>query len=212
MCSLDADFVSVFTEVVATSTPTRDRILDAAMTLFSAHGFRGTSVTQIERAAGLTPGAGGIYHHFKTKDALLSAGVQRHLRRLRALHDIRELFVGVGDFRTELLLTARFVLAELDREEELLRIVALESRSNPEALGDAREQLVEKTFHGFAGWLAAAAGVPAERADPVAAVALGALLSNRLLRALELRPAAVVDDEIFLSTWVEMVIGAVGAG
>ncbi|MWA03836.1 TetR family transcriptional regulator [Actinomadura sp. LD22] len=30
------------------------------MELFARNGYKGTSVTQIERAVGLTPGAGGI--------------------------------------------------------------------------------------------------------------------------------------------------------
>ncbi|MGH8967612.1 MAG: TetR/AcrR family transcriptional regulator, partial [Actinomycetes bacterium] len=61
---------------------TRDRIIDAAMELFSEHGYRGTSITQIEQAVGLSPGAGGIYHHFPSKEALLTAGVERQLSRL----------------------------------------------------------------------------------------------------------------------------------
>ncbi|WP_328601017.1 TetR/AcrR family transcriptional regulator [Actinomadura physcomitrii] len=44
----------------APTTSTRDRIIDVAMELFARNGYKGTSVTQIERAVGLTPGAGGI--------------------------------------------------------------------------------------------------------------------------------------------------------
>lgn len=179
------------------------------MTLFSERGFRGTSITQIETAAGLTPGAGGIYHHFKTKDALLDAGVQRQLQRLRALRDIRELFSDIGDLRIELMVTGRYALVVLDREQELLRIVALESRSNPVLLRRAREELVESIFRGFSGWLEEAADISTERAAAITAVALGALLSNRLLAALDLQPAGTVDDDTFLRTWVQMVLGSV---
>ncbi|MGH3521781.1 MAG: TetR family transcriptional regulator, partial [Mycobacterium sp.] len=74
---------------------TRDRIIDAAMELFSEHGYRATSITRIEQAAGLSPGAGGIYHHFPSKEALLTAGVERQLSRLAALRDIRRLFADL---------------------------------------------------------------------------------------------------------------------
>ena len=57
------------------------------MRLFSEQGFRGASVAQIEAAAGLTPGAGGLYHHFGSKEDVLASGVRRHLKRLEPLRD-----------------------------------------------------------------------------------------------------------------------------
>src|SRR4051812_33208676 len=104
------------------SMSTRDRILDAAMELFGRNGFKGTSITAIESAVGLTPGAGGIYRHFPSKQALLEAGIERHLGRLSALRDIRTILGDLGDLRIELTLLARYALAELDREADLLRI------------------------------------------------------------------------------------------
>lgn len=184
--------------------PTRDRILDAAMRLFGENGFKGTSVAQIERAAGLTPGAGGLYHHFRSKDAVLAAGVQRHLARLGALRDIRRLFTGLGDPRAELVLMARYVLAELDSEGELLRILAVESRAHPDLVRGAVSALVEGTFAEFAAWLREQAAVPEERARALAAVALGALLSHRLTRALF--GLEIVDDDTFVATWVGVLL------
>src|SRR6476659_5139838 len=57
------------------STSTRDRLLDEAMRLFGERGYDATSVAEIERSAGLTPGAGGLFHHFRTKEAVLVAGL-----------------------------------------------------------------------------------------------------------------------------------------
>lgn len=183
---------------------TRDRILDVAMELFAQHGYKGTSVVQIEKAAGLTPGAGGIYHHFRTKEALLSAGIERHLARLDALRDIQRVFAGVGDLRAELTLTARYALTELDREADLLRIVVSEARTRPELVRTAADQLVRATYAGFAGWLRERASLPPDRADAVAAVGLGALFSTRLLRLLLATDPVDVADEEFVNTWVEM--------
>ena len=61
------------------SSTTRERIVDEAMRLFSQHGYAATSIAKIEAAAGLTPGAGGLYHHFKSKEAVLAAGIERQL-------------------------------------------------------------------------------------------------------------------------------------
>ncbi|HEY5192752.1 MAG TPA: helix-turn-helix domain-containing protein [Solirubrobacteraceae bacterium] len=63
------------------STP-RERILDEAMRLFGKRGYSATSIAKIEAVSGLTPGAGGLYHHFKSKEAILAAGIERQLSRL----------------------------------------------------------------------------------------------------------------------------------
>lgn len=170
------------------------------MDLFSSHGFSGTSVAQIERAAGLTPGAGGLYHHFRSKDDVLSAGVSRHLARLGALRDIRRLFTGVADLRTELTITARYVLAELASETALLQVLATEARARPALVDEAVTALVETTYAEFAVWLCESWGVPAEEARALTAVALGALISHRLMGGLF--PGRLgVDDETFVTTW-----------
>ena len=53
----------------------RDRILDAAMAVFRRHGFRRSSIEQTAEAAGLTRQA--LYHHFKSKEALFRAVIER---------------------------------------------------------------------------------------------------------------------------------------
>jgi AcrR family transcriptional regulator len=53
----------------------RDRILDAAMTVFRRHGFRRSSIEQAAEAAGLTRQA--LYHHFKSKEELFRAVIVR---------------------------------------------------------------------------------------------------------------------------------------
>jgi AcrR family transcriptional regulator len=189
---------------VAASTSTRERIIDAAMRLFGENGYRGTSVVQIEAAAGLTPGAGGLYHHFRSKENLLVAGIERHLARLDALRDIRRVLSGLGDLRAELIVTARYTLAELDSESELLRILALEARTRPELIDRALSQLISTTYTEFAAWLTERAKLPADRAEATAAVGLGALLSSRLLtNVLGVTPINI-DDEAFIAGWVDM--------
>ncbi len=191
------------------SSTTRERIVDEAMHLFSEHGYAATSIAKIEAAAGLTPGAGGIYHHFASKEAVLAAGIDRQLARLGALREIRDVLGSLGDVKAELTLTARYVLAELDSESELLRILASDARSRPQLLTSAVEQLVSSTFTGFAAWIGQRAerAIPAEEAKAIAAFGLGSLLSSRLLRDVLGIPAPI-DDEILVDTWVGMMASA----
>jgi AcrR family transcriptional regulator len=194
-------------------TPTRERIVDEAMRLFSQNGYTATSVAKIEDAAGLTPGAGGLYHHFKSKEAVLAAGIERHLERLGALRRIREVLGSLGDLRAELKLTARYFLAELDEESELLRILASDVRNRPQVLTAAAEQLVGSTLTGFAGWIAAEAEreVPAEEARALAMFGLGSLLSSRLLRDV-IGVTVPVDDENLVDAWVQTMAMAIAGG
>jgi AcrR family transcriptional regulator len=186
---------------------TRERIVDEAMRLFSEHGYTATSITKIEAAAGLTPGAGGIYHHFASKEAVLAAGIERQLARLGALREIRQVLGSLGDLKAELTLTARYILAELDSESELLRILASEARQQPQLLKTAADQLVSSTFEGFAAWIAERATRPIaqEEAAAIAALGLGSLLSSRLLRDVLGIPAQV-DDTTLVDTWVGLMV------
>jgi AcrR family transcriptional regulator len=193
------------------SSTTRERIVDEAMRLFSQHGYAATSIAKIEAAAGLTPGAGGLYHHFDSKEAVLAAGIERQLARLDALREIRHVLTPLGDLKAELTLTARYVLAELDSESELLRLLASEARNRPQLLTAAVDQLVSSTFEGFAAWVAERAERPIsnEEAAAIAALGLGSLLSSRLLRDVLDIPARV-DDETLVDTWVQLMVLALG--
>lgn len=190
-------------------TTTRDRIIDQAMRLFSQHGYAATSIAKIEAAAGLKPGAGGLYHHFASKEAVLAAGIERQLARLDALREIRRVLAPLGDLKSELTLIARYLLAELDSESDLLRLLASEARSRPELLRTAVDQLVNSTFEGFAAWIAeqTQSQLSAEAAAATAAVGLGSLLSSRLLRDVLGIPAPV-EDELLVETWVALMLSA----
>jgi AcrR family transcriptional regulator len=190
------------------STPTRERIVEEAMRLFGENGYRGASVAQIEAAAGLSPGSGSLYHHFRSKEDVLAAGIHRHLERLDALRDIRRVLTDLGDLRAELAATARYFLVELDSQSELLRILVTETRRRPDLLNEAADQLIAFTFQSFAEWLrqAAGAGLTEERAQIIATLALGSLLSSRLLRNVLRVEALGVDDEATVRAWVDMVM------
>jgi AcrR family transcriptional regulator len=60
---------------------TREAIILAATRLFASHGFRGSSIRQIAREAGVSPGL--VQHHFGTKDGLRSACDKQVLHLLR---------------------------------------------------------------------------------------------------------------------------------
>lgn len=56
------------------ATASREHILDAARRLFAEHGFEGTSLRQVARAAGVDPAM--VHHYFKGKDELFALSVE----------------------------------------------------------------------------------------------------------------------------------------
>lgn len=65
------------------SADTRDRLIDAALDVFAAHGFDGATTREIARRAGVALAA--LPYHFTTKDALWRAAADRIFERLASI-------------------------------------------------------------------------------------------------------------------------------
>ncbi len=194
------------------SAPTRDRLVTEAMRLFGEQGYQATSITQIEAAAGLAPGSGALYHHFKSKEALLEAGIDRQLDRRRAMHDIRTLFAGLGDLRIELTMLGRYVLTVLDEEAQLLQIAARTPPDRSPRLNNAYAALVDGLSAEVADWIKGwAPKIGKHDATAVAAVGVDALLGRRATQAVFRAPAMDMQDEDFIAAWTAMLAGRVEA-
>lgn len=67
----------------------KNEILDAAETLFTLKGFDKTSTNEILEAVGIARGT--LYYHFKSKEDIMDALIERHTSRLlKAAKDIAE--------------------------------------------------------------------------------------------------------------------------
>ncbi|NUT37762.1 MAG: TetR/AcrR family transcriptional regulator [Hamadaea sp.] len=62
---------------------TRQRLLDEACRLFALYSFAGTSLQMIADTLGVTKAA--IYHHFKTRDEILTAVIHPAIADLRSM-------------------------------------------------------------------------------------------------------------------------------
>lgn len=68
---------------------TMELILETGMRLFLEKGYDQTSIQDIMAAAGLSKGA--VYHHFKSKEQIFEAVMERHTAYMMALlHDLME--------------------------------------------------------------------------------------------------------------------------
>src|SRR5438552_11425091 len=101
------------------------------MRLFAERGFRGTTVGDIEQAAGLAPRAGGLYKHFRSKEEVLEAGIARNVSEIDVIEPTIEM-LPLGDLRAELMLIGRLGLQELASEMPLMKVVQKEGDQFPE--------------------------------------------------------------------------------
>lgn len=93
--------------------PTRQRLIDVAIELFKQHSVAGTSLQMISDELGLTKSA--IYHHFRTRDELLSAVMEPVVSEVSALVDAAEGHRGARA-RADHMLTGYAALAATNRE------------------------------------------------------------------------------------------------
>jgi AcrR family transcriptional regulator len=194
------------------TAPTRERLVTEAMRLFGEQGYQATSITQIEAAAGLAPGSGALYHHFKSKEALLEAGIDRQLDRRRAMHDIRTLFAGLGDLRIELTMLGRYVLTVLDEEAQLLQIAARTPPDQSPRLDNAYAALIDGLYTEVADWIKGwVPKIGAQDAKAIAAVGVDALLGKRATNAVFRLSATDLQDERYIAEWTAMLAGRVDA-
>lgn len=186
-------------------TSTRERLVTEAMRLFSAKGFEATSVSQIEAAAGLSPGSGALYRHFKSKDALLDAGIDRQLDRRHAMRDIRSLFAGLGDLRAELTVLGRYLLGVVDDEIQLLQIAARTPAGQSARLDTAYVALIDGLNAELADWIAAwAPALDPEGRAVLAALGVNGILGARFSTSLFHQSEARIPDDRYLTEWTEL--------
>jgi len=193
---------------------TRERIVTEAIRLFAVDGFTGTTVGDIEQAAGLAPRAGGLYRHFRSKEAVLSAAIDRHVREMERIR-ARLVVMPLGDLRAELTLAARWAVAELRAEQLVMKVVQKDGDRFPEVVAEVHERIIVPGHEQAAEMFTrvfAEAGIADRDPRTFASAALGSLvgyvLEHTMFGAL---PGNVSEDELieaWVDTWETFVRGA----
>ncbi|MDX6642835.1 MAG: hypothetical protein QOD76_797 [Solirubrobacteraceae bacterium] len=185
--------------------PTRDRIIDAALRLFAERGYHGTTVGEIEAAAGLTPRAGALYKHFPSKEAVLEAAMQQRAEAIDRIDEILAM-LPLSDLHAELTLVGRYALHEIRAEQQLLRVVMKEGDHFPELRRAFHERFVRRGYGQAEEWARQTFerhGVDEPDVRALVAVAFGPIVNFPLMETLFGEPPAGVDEERFIATWVD---------
>lgn len=197
---------------MATEGSTRDRVLQVAMRLFGEQGYAATTIAQIEAAAGLSPGSGSLYRHFRSKQELLEEGVRAQLEGAADLRDLLGDEHGLADLELpeRLRLVLRVTIARLERGRDLVWMLLRDYRAFPELMERVREEQMLRVAEAFARWLSVQPELrDADRDWPAAAGVLIAAVSHYwLLRdAFGTEPFGVAEDR-YLTVAADLAIGA----
>ncbi|MBX3315133.1 MAG: TetR/AcrR family transcriptional regulator [Actinobacteria bacterium] len=192
----------------------REEIVAAARRCFATKGYEATTIRDVEEAAGLSPGAGGLYRHVPSKEALLDAVVAAEVDANRAA--IVDMAIPEGlDARGLLEHGVRQGLAQLDRQADVMRIVFRDLPAFPHLVETVRTGLIDAVYESFATGVRAGrdAGTVPAHVDPeaVALVAIGPIVDLKLKQHLLGITPLDVDEDRLVETWVDVFATYLGA-
>jgi AcrR family transcriptional regulator len=134
----------------AQDEPTRDRLIDAAVRLFSRPGSGLISIEAIAAEAGLTKGA--IYHHFVDRAELLRAVA----RRVSPVEEMRaQILPSIGlSAREGLIAITRAYYAAMRKRADLVRNLAANSSQDPELARVVMAEIIGQGAPMMLAWFA----------------------------------------------------------
>ena len=177
----------------------RRRILAAAIECFAAKGYASTKIADIERAAGLSVGAGGTYRHFASKRAILDAVIDA------ALDVPDDEIAPPGD---DIEAIAHEMLDYM--RADMLRIYFRDLDDAPEQRQRINERTIQTSYRAVSERIAATN--PTIDPDAAAAVILGSLINFRVNEVLIGPDSNGVTRDRFIATWATIYRGIVDGG
>ncbi len=127
----------------------RQAILGAAVGVFAQHGFAGTTIDAIARAAGLSKG--GLYWHFKSKDDILAALLDQFFDQEMGV--LERLVATGGSVAARLRQLGAQAATDL-RQMEALRPIMLEFYALAARQAEVRQR-IDRYYQHYHGLLAA---------------------------------------------------------
>jgi AcrR family transcriptional regulator len=197
----------------ATRGDTASRISREALRLFARDGYGATTVAAIEASVGLSPGSGGMYRHYESKEDVLRAAVDgyeaRFAERVASMAD--ELSkVDRNDRRAQLMIIADHTLETAPEQRDLFRVLFREADAVPHVLSDVRDRFLTLSYAGFAAWLRGLglSEIGKAEADAMAVVHFGSLLNYWANDALLGETPLGLSKRRFIEAWIETVLKA----
>lgn len=179
------------------------------MEMFGRQGYHATTVAQIESAAGLSAGAGGLYRHFKSKRGVLEEALRRQAdegRPLLAYLDDPDALAGLPR-RERFLAVARAGLRRLAEERDINRLLLRDLATFPDLLELVRDQELARVHEALTAWLRREDDAGAQDHAAVAAVLMAAVSHYWTLADVFGGTHPHVGEERFLAALADLATG-----
>jgi AcrR family transcriptional regulator len=183
----------------------KEQIVRVAIPLFAERGYAGTSVAEIQQAAGLSPGSGAMYKHFRSKQEVLAAAIDWHINDFKQAESALEL---PADPLVALKIIMTRMSEALLANAQLIRITFRDLDARPELADRIAEDMLAALHGAVATWLAGQVDANTLRphdTEAMAAVLLSAISYYRVVDILLGRPPAVIEDERLIDAVVDLV-------
>jgi AcrR family transcriptional regulator len=185
---------------------TRDRLIVVGMAMFAERGFKGTTIGQIEAAAGLSPRRGAAYRHFRDKRQLFEAAVERHIHELQSMSGVMDL-LPLGDPRSETMLLVRWFLQQLDHQRPVVAVLEKEGEAFPDLRDRFYREVIDVGYRRTAALIRRYGISDVELdLDVLTAVFVGAMVDRRRTRWTFGEVPLDLDEERFVNGLVDMVM------
>ncbi|HEY7484035.1 MAG TPA: helix-turn-helix domain-containing protein [Streptosporangiaceae bacterium] len=193
---------------------TRERIVAEALRLFAERGYAATSVAEIEAASGLSPGAGGLYRHFRSKEEVLGAAVRGHITRTREqISTVMEQATALEDHPLEerLRLTCKTGLAKMREEQDLIRVLFRDLDQFPGLVAEIREGIVNPLYDAIGSWLSRQPEFAGADEDwpAISSILGGAVVNYWLANESLYEPPTRINEERFIAAWARLALGLI---
>lgn len=181
-------------------TGTRDRLLEAALGIFAKQGYAGTTVSELERAVGLTPGSGALYRHFDSKEALLLAAVRAYHARMKDICDAVRAKGAAEDARAELTRILDALAMFLSEERPMVEVAGASDlpAAVRTAIGETWDEGYQLAADAFGRY-----GFKGDDAEAAAVACLGSLAHYVLQEMAVGTPPNGVEGPDFVVFWLE---------
>lgn len=125
---------------------TRQRLLEAGLSLFAEKGIEGVTVSELEEAVGLKAGSGSFYRHFSDKDTLLEAIIEQEIERAQSRRRLEQdaLYNPDTDIHQALAQQFRLTLLGLRQNAALISLLSRASNHFPALIKRLREAFVHE--------------------------------------------------------------------
>jgi AcrR family transcriptional regulator len=198
------------------TSSTRERIIDEALRLFAEKGYAATAVAEIEAAAGLSPGAGGLYRHFRSKDEVMAAAIRAHATRTKEQIEVTMRLATSGErgpLPDRLRYLCKLGLAKMTEEASLIRVVFRDLDQFPHLVDEFREDLVQPLYEVMTTWGCQQPEFAGADIDwPAVAAVLGGAVVNYWLTTTQLgAPPGPATEPRFIAAWTRLAIGLLPA-